>query len=241
MTENKILSCVVIDDEEATRELLCGYVAKVPFLQLTESFSSPYKANSFLLTNTVDLIISDIELNEEINGLQMLSSLPYRPMIVFITAFREYAFDSYSLNSVDYLLKPVSMEQFMASMNKVYSRWASAAAPAAPYPAVNSDTGYIFVKVENHLQKIILSEIICIEADGDYVKIHLTGRRRILSLQSLNSIESRLNDNFMRVHRSWIVSMDKIEKIERQRIMIGEMIIPISTRYYRDFSDRINL
>ncbi len=240
------MNCIAIDDEKPGLDLICAYISETPFLEMKGAFSSHVDALAFLMENPVDLIISDIELNAGINGMQLYSSLPYRPMIIFVTAHADYAVKSYSLNAVDYLLKPVSQERFFQAVNKAYEQLMHKrnSVPLQPLQSVvpmQTARDYIFVKTENRLQKVLLKDLLYIEAFGDYVRLHINGVEPLLSQQSLTLFESNLSDNFVRVHRSYIVALDKIDEIVRQRIRIGDEMIPISDNYKKDFFNKINL
>ncbi|MDL2319635.1 LytTR family DNA-binding domain-containing protein [Alistipes sp. OttesenSCG-928-B03] len=235
------MRCIVIDDEKLALELTCSYISKVPFLELTGTFTDPFDAMDFLMKNPVDLVFTDIEMHD-INGVQLISSLNHRPKVIFITAYERYAIDSYSLDAVDYLLKPVSFERFLKAVNKAYeNRQHSENAPdepAIPNTPLSAPT-YIFVKADGRLVKLFYSDILFIEGYGDYVKYHLRDNRMLLSLQNLGELENRLSSNFARVHRSFIVAIDKIEEIERKRIKIGKHLIPISDSYHDEFIIRL--
>lgn len=244
---SKSMRCIVVDDEKPGRDLICSYVEKVPFLELVGAYANTADALNFLMNNTIDVAFLDIELNGSINGMQLIATLPNRPLVIFITAYEHYAVDSYALDAVDYLLKPVSPDRFFRAANKAYQQWMqgrSAAAPGptptvAPQSGPSSVADYLFVKTENRLIKVYLHDILFIEGYGDYIKIHLADQRMILSLQSLNAMESRLPSNFIRTHRSYIVAIDKIDEIERRRIRIGKAIIPISNSYQDKFLEKV--
>ncbi len=242
------MRCIVIDDEKPAVDLICSYVSKVPFLELAGSFTDLGSAVSFIMSESVDLVFSDIELNSDINGIQFIKSLPDPPMVIFISAFDRFAVDSYALDAVDYLMKPVSKERFFSAVNKAFRHLNTKKFPnhdtaadnhAFPeIPAVKD--GFIFIKTENRFVKIFYSEILFIKGYGDYIKVYLTDDRVILSLQSLNRLEARLPDNnFVRVHRSFIIALDKISEIENKRIRIGNEIIPISESYTDSFFNRV--
>lgn len=228
------MKCIVIDDEKPAVDLICSYIEKVPFLELAGSFTGVGKAITSVMSCPVDLIFSDIELNADINGIQLMKSLPDPPMVIFVSAFGRYA--------VDYLMKPVSYERFIAAVNKAYRQFsarasADATASGAPSPsqAQSQRTDFIFIKMENRLVKVYLTEILYIKGYGDYVKIYMTGGRVLLSLQSLNKLETLLPENFVRVHRSFIIALDKISEIEHRRIKIDQELIPIGESYLDRF------
>lgn len=239
------MRCIVLDDETLALDLIRSYVEKIPFLELAGTFSDPFDAMDFLRNNRVDLIFTDIEMND-INGVQLMSSISNRPMVIFISAYERYAIDGFLLDAVDYLLKPVSFDRFLKAVNKAYDIWTQRNAPRMPLPenvptvvsGISPD--HIFVKSDNRLVKLFFADILFIEGYGDYIKIHLQDSRTVLSLQNMGSIESKLSLNFARVHRSYIVAIDKIEEIERKRIKIGKDIIPISDSYQDAFFARLN-
>ena len=239
------MRCIVIDDEILALDQTRSYIGKIPFLELAGTFSDPFDAMDYLMKNRVDLIFTDIEMND-INGVQLMSSLNNRPMVIFISAYERYAIDGYSLDAIDYLLKPVPFERFLKAANKAYGTFtqrdgARAAAVvsdlfSAPPPAFPD---YIFVKTDNRLIKLFFADILFVEGYGDYIKIHLQDNRTILSLQNMGALEVKLSANFARVHRSYIVAIDKIDEIERKRIKIGKHTIPISDSYQEAFFARL--
>ena len=237
------MRCIVIDDEKPAVDLVCSYIEKVPFLELSGSFTDIGKAVTFIMSGSVDLIFSDIELNSDINGIQLIKSLPDPPMVIFISAYDRYAVDSYALDAVDYLMKPVSKERFFIAVNKAYKQFNSDRLPDTPsgqgLPETVPASDFIFVKTENRLVKIFFSEILYIRGYGDYIKIYLTEDRILLSLQSLNKLETVLPDNFVRVHRSFIIALDKISEIEHKRIKINGELIPIGESYIDRFFRKV--
>lgn len=237
------MRCIAIDDEKLGLDLICSYIKKVPFLEMGGAFTSPAEALKFLMNNPVELVFSDIELHGTLNGIQLIASLPARPLVIFTTAYDNYAVDSYSLDAVDYILKPVSPERFFRAANKAYEIWSrskSSEKTTDEMQSVVCAPDFLFFKTENRLLKIFLADILFIEGYGDYIKIHLADKRTVLSLQSMNSLEAKLSDNFIRTHRSYIVALDKIDEIERRRIKIGKDIIPISESYQRGFFARLH-
>ncbi|MCD7963914.1 MAG: LytTR family DNA-binding domain-containing protein [Rikenellaceae bacterium] len=236
------MKCIAIDDEVLALELIKSYVDKIPFLELSGTFTDPFGAMNFLSQNKTDLIFTDIEM-ADINGLQLISSLQYKPMVVFISAYERYAIDGFSLDAVDYILKPVTFDRFLKAVNKAYDQYNKSNNTDIEFkrsPSVVSAPDHIFIKTENKHIKVILSEILFIEGYGDYVKIHCTGKT-IVTLSNMSALESRLpENNFIRVHRSYIVAMDKIEEIERKRIKIGNESIPVSETYAEKFFRILN-
>lgn len=241
------MRCVVIDDEKPGLDLICSYVEKIPFLKMAGAFNDMAEALNFIVSNPVDLLMTDIELNADMNGIELIKSLPNPPAVIFISAYDRYAIEGYTLNAVDYLLKPVSLERFSKAINKAYAQW-QRQHPSKPVPetlpppsgqAAANAPEYIFIKTENRLVKIFLSEILFIKGFGDYVKIRLSDGRTILSLQTLNNLEATLPDTFARIHRSSIVAIGKIDEIERRRVRIGDEIIPIGENYLEAFLKKV--
>jgi DNA-binding LytR/AlgR family response regulator len=238
------MRCILIDNDIPALELLRSYIGKIPFLELTGSFDDPFAAMDFLMKNPVDLVLTGVEM-DGIDGLQLISSLSNRPMAIFISARREYAVDGFALDAVDYLLKPVSFDRFLKAVNKAYEtrsqRETPRMSPPAGYASAPVVYDHIFVKTENRLVRLLFGDILLIEGYGDYIKIHLRDNRVLLSLQNMSAFETRLPaTDFARVHRSYIVAIDKIDEIERKRIKIGKHLIPISDSYQEGFLTRIN-
>ena len=236
------MRCIIIDDEVLALELLRSYIGKIPFLELAGSFADPFDAMDYLMKNPVDLVFTDIEMND-INGVQLISSLSNRPMVIFISAYQQYAIDGYSLDAIDYLLKPVPFDRFLKAVNKAYDAYNQRESPRlkeAPAVVAAPVRDHIFIKTDSRLVRLLFADVLFVEGYGDYIKIHLRDGKILLSLQNMGSFEAKLPPNFARVHRSYIVAIDKIEEIERKRIKIGKHIIPISESYQEAFLARIN-
>ena len=228
------LTCAIIDDEPLAISLLESYVNKTPFLQLVGKFNSALNALSELSTQPVDLLFLDIQ-KPELNGLEFSRILKADTRIIFTTAFEQYALDSYKVNALDYLLKPISYPDFLKAANKAL-QW---------YELVKGNKGNenntesIFIKTEYKLVQVELRKILYIEGLKDYVKIFIEDEPHpILSLMSIKSLEELLPSNrFIRVHRSFIVQPEKIKVIERNRIVFGKEYIPISDNYKQKFME----
>jgi two-component system, LytTR family, response regulator len=234
------IDCIAIDDEPLALDIIKDYASRVPYLNLLGTFDNALESLEFLKNNHVDLLFLDIQM-EELTGIQLISVLKNKPHIVFITAYDQYAVKGYELDIVDYLLKPISFERFLKAVDKVYDRIKSTAEklPLTTDPHQNNPAGYCFVKTEFHLEKINFSDILYIEGMGDYLMIHTT-TRKLMTLQNFKKAEETFpTDNFCRVHKSYMVAISKIESIERNRIKIGNMLIPISESYKKDFFERI--
>lgn len=240
-----ILSCCVIDDEPLAVSLLESYVNKTPFLRLSGKYSSAVTALTALSEEPADLLFLDIQM-PELNGLEFSRILAGRDTrIIFTTAFEQYALDSYKVNALDYLLKPISYPDFLKAADKAL-RWFELIRKTEPDPEETSGTApgtedaeRIFIKTEYKLVQVELKQILYVEGLKDYIKIYVEGEPHpILSLMSLKAMEELLPENrFIRVHRSFIVQPEKIKVIERNRIVFGKTYIPISDSYKAKFME----
>lgn len=236
-----ILTCAIIDDEPLAVSLLESYVNKTPFLELRGKYNSAINALADLGDSPVELLFLDIHM-PELNGLEFSRIIAPDTRIIFTTAFGQYALDSYKVNALDYLLKPISYPDFLQSANKALQwyellrRKESIASKISP-PQTEIET--IFVKSEYKLIQVELCKILYIEGLKDYVKIYTEDEPRpILSLMSMKTMEELLPTNrFIRVHRSYIVQPEKIKVIDRNRIVFGKTYIPISDSYKDKFSE----
>ena len=221
------LRCAIIDDEPLAAELLAGYAERTPGLRLTGVYGSAVAAMKDLRQSPVDLLFLDIQM-PELSGLEFARLLPTETRVVFTTAFDRYAVDGDKVNAAGYLLKPVSYEQFAATVATV----AESVAAGRRRSAAARD-GFVYVKSEYKLVRVDLADISHIEGVKDYVKIYLGGRRRaLMSLMSMKTLEDSLpRGQFIRVHRSFIVNMAKVTMIDRGRIVVGEDYIPVSESY----------
>lgn len=236
------LNCVIIDDEPLALELLKSYVEKTPFLHLVGRYSNAIQAMDeiFGQQEPVNLMFLDIQM-PGLNGLEFSKIVSSQTRIIFTTAFDQYAVESYKVNALDYLLKPISYSDFLLAANKAL-QWFEMK-EKSEQPTISSDNkDYIYVKSDYKLIQIPLKDIIYIEGLKDYVKIHLEGEQRgILSLLSMKAMEESLpSDRFIRVHRSFIVQKSKIKVIDKSRIVFNKEYIPISDSYKQKLSIYIN-
>jgi two-component system, LytTR family, response regulator len=241
-------TCIIVEDEPLARSLLEKYIQKIPYLQLVQSFSDPLKALEFLRENSVDILFSDIQM-PEITGITLLKILQKKPLIILTTAYSEYAIEGYELDVLDYLLKPITFERFLKSVEKASSRLnANQNMPIEKIVpeiiAINHVPEivqpYIFVKDGTKLVKIKLSEIMYVEGLKDYVIINTT-QQKVVSLQTMKSVEATLPDNqFIRIHNSYIVALEWIEAIQREKVQIGKVFLPISDTYRKAFKEFID-
>lgn len=228
------IKCIVIEDEKLAVEKLTAFIEKITVIELISVFYDGITAINYLQENQVDLIFLDIEM-KGFSGIQFLKTLQVKPAVIITSAYEKYALTGYQFSVVDYLLKPYTLERFLQSIDKVINL-KELKEKAKNYELIASQSNeYIFVKSENRIEKVILSDILFIEGMKDYLKIHSTSKN-IMTLQSFNGIIKHLpENNFVRVHNSFIVSLQKIDNIERNRIKIGETIIPISNKYKTSF------
>ncbi len=230
------LKCLLVDDEPLALDLLEGYVEKTPSLTLSGRCSSAFQAMEILDKTEIDLMFLDIQM-PGLSGLDFSRSLQNGPKVIFTTAFEQYALEGFKVDALDYLLKPISYPEFLNAVNKA-KRWFEHSDKTGVPESRNS----IFVKADYKLIQIEYSNIIYVEGLKDYVKFYLEGNvKPVLSLMNMKSLEENLPDSkFMRVHRSFIVNLDKINTIERNRIVFGKEYIPISDNYKEKFQKFVN-
>lgn len=236
------LTCAIVDDEPLALELLSSYVEKTPFLKLKGKYSSAVMAMRELTTTPVDVLFLDIQM-PELNGLEYSRMVDPETRIIFTTAFDQYALDGYKVNALDYLLKPISYNDFLASVHKAME-WFELKRGTTQKTVTDKthEKDFIYVKSEYKLIRIELNDILYIEGLKDYIKIYLeSSPRPILSLMSMKSMEESLpNNRFLRVHRSYIVQKSKICVVERGRIGFGKNFIPVSDNYKQDVQNYLN-
>jgi two-component system, LytTR family, response regulator len=231
-----IINCIVVDDEPLAIEILREYINRIPFLEITGSFTSALECIDFLKHNNVDLLFLDIQM-EELTGIQLLRVLKEKPEVIFTTAYDTYALQGFELDVADYLLKPISFERFIRAVEKVHEKLALLHRPVSvPRDATAPDANdFFFVKTESRLQKVFFNDIFYIEGMGDYLRI-VTAKERIMTLQNFKKLEAALpEERFIRVHRSYVIALDKIISIERNRIKIADQLIPIGDSYRKPF------
>lgn len=232
--ELAMLKCLVIDDEPLAIQLLEDHINRVSFLQLSATFINPLEALISLNKNPVDLIFLDIQM-PQLNGVQFMELLHNRAMVVITSAYQEYAIEGFEHNVIDYLLKPISFERFYRAVEKAYNTKHPNATINTHKELFPTKAGYIFIKVENKMVRVELDDIIYIEGLKNYVSI-FTKTQRIITLQVMRQLEEILPPGrFVRVHKSFIIALDKINSIERQEIYLKDKIIPIGNTYAENF------
>lgn len=227
------LRACVVDDEPLARDLLAAYIAKTPYMEMAGSFASAQEAIKTILEDNIDVVFLDIQM-PQLNGMEFARIMPPHCRVIFTTAYDRYALDGFKVGALDYLMKPVSYEEFIAAANKAL-QWVELRRQAQ----ANNDTkDYLMVKSEYKLVQIPVADILFIEGLKDYVKIFTEGATQsIMTLMSMKALERYLpSDRFLRVHRSFIVNTSKIRTVERNRIVFGNHYIPVSDSYRQAFN-----
>lgn len=235
----KPLVCIAIDDEPKALEVIASHCEKVPFLHLKASFRDPLEAVGYMKSEVVDLIFLDINM-PRVTGLQFLTLLRNQPMVVFVTAYSEYAVDSYEYEAIDYLLKPIAFDRFLKAATKALDR-TQAPAPATQESPVSSKKAqqFLYLKSGPKLHKLGYSEILYVEKDGNYLNFH-TAEKKILSRQNMKNIFQILPEsNFARVHRSFVINLAHISTIENHQLMVAGTPIPLSSQYRDELMEKI--
>jgi DNA-binding LytR/AlgR family response regulator len=239
-----MIKCIIIDDEPLALEILQDFIGKVPFLQLNASFTNALQALQYMESEEVDLLFLDIKM-PDISGIDFLRSLKKRPMTIFTTAYQEFALEGYNLNILDYLLKPIPFNRFLSAVNKAqeYLQLVRNNRPAdSPVTTPKAPQQFIFIKTEYKIVKVDLEDILYIEGLKDYSKIYLKDNPKpIYTLQNLKSFESKFpTERFARIHRSYIVSVSKINVICKNRVVIGQTDIPVSIGFKNNLQEIIH-
>lgn len=220
------LKCIIIEDEPLAMDRMIGYVSKMPVLELVQTFDNAMDAYTYLQSNKADLIFLDINLGE-LSGIQLLESTKINSAVIITTAYPEFALKGYDLNVTDYLLKPFGFDRFLQAVDKVVA--------AGNKKETTESKTFFFVKTENRLEKIFFDDVLYIEGMRDYRRIH-TCNKKIMTLQTFTELEKDLPENIIcRIHKSWMVAINKIETIEKDSITIQQQEIPISDTYRKHF------
>jgi DNA-binding LytR/AlgR family response regulator len=231
-----MINCIAIDDEPLALKQIAGYIAKTPFLNLAASFESALEALNYLSHNEVDLMFVDIQM-PDLNGMELVKSLADRPEVIFTTASKDYAVEGFKIDALDYVLKPIDYASFLKAANKAQEYFEVRKLPA---DQLKMNAGHLFLKSEYKIVRIEISKILYIEGMREYVRIHLENSKPVMSLLSMRSIEQKLPaGQFMRIHRSYIVNLEKITTIERNRVVFGKEYLPVSDQYKEAFQKYI--
>jgi len=221
-----MIKCVAIDDEPLALELIKKYIEQIPSLTLIQAFDDGIAGAEFLRHHEIDLLFLDINM-PDISGIDLLRSLEKKPLTIFTTAYKKFAVEGFELEAVDYLVKPIEFDRFKKAVNRAleFHQYKQSAKPAA--------TESLFVRSEYRLLKIDLDEVDYIEGLEDYIKIHLSGKKPVLTLMTMKSVLEKLpGDKFKRIHRSYIVSVDKVNSILNRKVQLRSGAeLPISNNY----------
>jgi two-component system LytT family response regulator len=219
-----LITAVAIDDEPLALGVVRSHAAKVPFVDLKAEFTDAFKAMEYLQHNPVDLLFLDIKM-PDISGIDLLACLNKKPLVIFTTAYTEHAVASFELDAVDYLLKPFSLARFTKACNKAYELY-----------NFRNAKDYLFLKTGYEQVKVMFDDICYLEATGNYVKFELKDKR-ILSRMTISEVENLLpSERFIRIHRSFIAAVNKVEKIERHQLVVNGALLPVGSSYYQNLS-----
>ena len=224
-----MIRCLAIDDEPLALEQITAYINKVPFLELAAKCQSALEARTYLESDTVDAIFCDINM-PDLNGMDFVKSLAVPPLIVFTTAYSEYAVEGFKVNAVDYLLKPFGLQDLQRAANRIKDRLTESVAAAKP--ATDSDDS-LFLKTDYRVVKVSIPDIRYVEAMSEYLKVWIEGEAKpIITLLSMKKMQEHLPNNFMRIHRSYIINLNKIQEVNKNRvIMDSDTYLPIGDLY----------
>ncbi|SDL02329.1 two component transcriptional regulator, LytTR family [Pedobacter sp. ok626] len=231
------MNCILIDDERPALELLEDNIKQIPFLNIVAACRKPMEALELLKTLQVDLMFLDIQM-PGINGLDLLRSINNPPMVILVTAYGEHALDGFNLNVVDYLVKPVPFSRLLKAVQKAHDLF-QLRQPTGRLSAQEND--HVFVNANYSLVKIIIQDITFIEGMKDYVRINIQGGKPVITRMGLRNIEERLGtERFMRVHKSYIIALDKIESVQKSQLVVAGIEIPIGEGYRQDLQRYIS-
>ncbi len=218
------ITCIIVEDEPLAAKVLTDYVAQVPFLQLRGVFKDAILATEYLMDHTVDLIFLDIHL-PKLKGMAFLKTLTHAPAVIVTTAYHQYAVEGFNLNVTDYLLKPFEFERFLVAVNKVKS------IQREPQPVMQDKKDYLFLNVQKKKVKVLLSEIVYIESQREYIRVVTTKQEYISKISTIEMEALLPDDRFKRIHRSFIISLDKINSYTADTVEVNGVSIPIGRAY----------
>lgn len=241
-TQNMMIKCIAIDDEPLALQQLVAYISKIPFLSIVGQCQSAIEAKQIMQSDVVDAIFCDINM-PDLNGMDFVKSLASPPIIVFTTAYSEYAVEGYKVDAVDYLLKPFGLDEFQRAANKVKRVYEQINDnDSTSNQSVSEDASTLFLKTEHRIVKVDISDILYVEGMSEYMKIHLISQPKpLIVLLSMKKLEERLPANFMRIHRSYIINLDKIVEVNKNRVIIDkDAYLPIGDLYRDTFNNYLN-
>lgn len=229
----KKIRCLIVEDEPIARKIIREFIEQIDYLEVVGECENAVKSETFLHHHEADLLFLDIEM-PELSGVEYLRSGRVKPLVIITTAYSKYAIEGYALDVIDYLLKPIAFPRFFQAVQK-------AKEIMALRTAANPDPDFLFVRCDNRIEKVVLSDVLYFESSGNYVSI-VSSDKKLLAYLTLKSLEEQLPSNrFFKVHRSFLVNFSKIEKLEDSYVMLGAKRVPISRNYSNDLNEAINL
>ena len=238
-----MIRCLAIDDEPLALQQLVAYIGKVPFLELAAQCQSALEARQYLENDTVDAIFCDINM-PDLNGMDFVKSLVVPPLVVFTTAYSEYAVEGFRVNAVDYLLKPFGLQDFQRAAMRLKERMGEGKEDSGNKKenAESNDDNTLFLKTDYRIIKVSIPDIVYIEGMSEYLKVWLDGESKpIITLLSMKKMEERLPDYFMRIHRSYIINLTKIQEVNKNRVIMGpDVYLPVGDLYKEIFQSYLN-
>lgn len=234
-----MIRCLAIDDEPLALQQLVTYISKVPFLELAAQCQSALEARTFLESNSADAIFCDINM-PDLNGMDFVKSLTAPPLVVFTTAYSEYAVEGFKVNAVDYLLKPFGLQDFQRAANRLRERLEGS--PSTKQLVVSESDDILFLKTDYRIVKVSIPDIRYVEGMSEYLKVWIEGESKpIITLLSMKKMEERLPDYFMRIHRSYIINLNKIQEVNKNRVIMDTATyLPIGDLYKDTFQAYLN-
>jgi len=235
-----MIRCLAVDDEPLALQQLVTYIGKVPFLELAGKASNAVEAHAILQREAIDVMFCDINM-PDLNGMDFVKSLAAPPLVVFTTAYADYAVEGFRVNAVDYLLKPFGLDEFRRAANRIQERLSNEARQQTS-PALHADDDTLFVKSDYRVVRIGISEIRYVEAMSEYLRIYLDGEPKpVITLLSMKKIEERLPAHFMRIHRSYIVNLQKVLEVNKNRVILdADTLLPIGDMYREAFQQYLD-
>ena len=235
-----MIRCLAVDDEPLALQQLVTYIEKVPFLELAGKASNAVEAHAILQQEAVDALFCDINM-PDLNGMDFIKSLAAPPLVVFTTAYAEYAVEGFRVNAVDYLLKPFGLDEFRRAANRLQERLTSEAQQQTA-PAVHADDDSLYVKTDYRVVRIQVSKIRYVEAMSEYLRIYVEGESKpVITLLSMKKMEEWLPDTFMRIHRSYIVNLQQVQEVNKSRIILdADTYLPIGDMYRDAFQQYLD-
>ncbi|MBN1415793.1 MAG: response regulator transcription factor [Bacteroidales bacterium] len=235
------MKCLIVDDEPLAQQVIEDFINRVPFLEFAGKCSNAMEAIEIMQQIQIDLLFLDINM-PVVTGMDLIASLTVKPLFILTTAYSEYAVESYALNATDYLLKPIPFERFLAAVNKAYEIFNLRKQTNAINTGKQEESGpeHIFVRADYQTVRIIVDDIQYIEGVRDYIRIHLTGKKPVMTLQTMKNMAEMLpRQKFIRIHKSFIINLGRIDAIERNQVIFGDKRIRIGDGYREQFMNRI--